>query len=134
MGRWPMGRPCPKGQMNSVVECSIAITEDGRARLVTYEFEKNGLCLECEVTDSVKELLKEMGVPEGSFDNGLVIFSPGEKMSESKVVDYISYHRHPEFYIKEGPTSWRYGISTYTEVFNALVRKEGNYKNIYFDH
>lgn len=131
MGRWPMGRPCPRGLMNSAIECSIAITKDGKARLVTYALEQEGLCLECEVTDNVRELLKEMDVPEGSYDNGLVILSPGEKISDSTVVDFISYHRHPEIYIKDGSTAWRYGLSTYTEVFTALVRKEGSYKNMY---
>lgn len=123
MGRWPLGRTCAFRLINSIVECSLAITKDCKARIATSELEKDGLVFECAVTDNVVKIFQEQGVPRDIYDYGLVVLSPGERIAESEVVDFISFHRHPEYEVEE-PTSTRYGISSYTEAFDKLVRKQ----------
>jgi hypothetical protein len=69
----------------------------------------------------VKKIFEEEGAAQ---DYGLIIVRPGkEELSDSTVVDFISFHRHPKVYTKT-PTVSRYGISAYTEVFDTLALKE----------
>lgn len=120
--------------INSIVEGSITLIstktpkkEEYKARIVTYELEKRQKFFECAVDPYVMKVLEEEAEnqPKGKARHyGLIIIQPGrEKLSDSIVVDFISFHRHPTAYVK-GPTVSRYGISAYTEVFDTLALKE----------
>lgn len=112
--------------INSVITGSIRITEtDGvsRAIIATDNLEKRGMCLQCAVNNNVKEILyKEAKGQKGEVQHyGLIIVRPGkEKLSDSEVVDFISFHRHPTNQSVE-PTPSRYDISAYNRVFEELV-------------
>ena len=124
MFKWYEGERGGESELpiNSVIEGSLIIPKKGNARIVTRELERYGKDFECALDSNVRKIFGRAGVDQ---DYGLIIFLPGEygKLSESKVVDFISFHRHPSRYTKK-PTSSRFGITDYTEVFDALALKE----------
>lgn len=123
--------------INSVVEGSLALIttpkkgkkekDEYKARIITYELEKRQKYFECAVSDYVKEVLeKEAGYQsKGKTQHyGLIIVKPGRpNLADSIVMDFISFHRHPVV-DTEKPTTSRYGIATYNEVFETRALKE----------
>ena len=82
--------------------------------------------LECAVADYVKTILeKEAEGQEGEVRHyGLIIVRPGkEKLSDSEVVDFISFHRDPRINTKQ-PTASRNDITAYNTVFEKLVLEQ----------
>ena len=112
----------PELPINSVIEGSLIVPQNGNARIATRELERRGKDFECAVDSKVRDIFYRAGVEQ---DYGLIIFLPGEyrKLSGSKVVDFISFHRHPSDYTKK-PTSSRFGVTDYTEVFDTLALEE----------
>ncbi len=110
--------------INSAITGSIeVIPKSGRAKIATDREH-----LDCDINPKVKKILdKEAeGQPGGKAQHyGLIIVRPGKEkeLSKSEVLDFISFHRDPEK-ATPGPTSTRYNLSKYNEVFEELVRKE----------
>lgn len=129
--------------INSVVEGFITLIGtptkgkrkkgEYKARIITSELEKRETYFECAVGDHAKKVLEyEAGYQsKGETQHyGLIIVRPGlPKLADSIVVDFISFHRHPVVDTKE-PTTSRYGISTYNEVFEARALKERALKKL----
>lgn len=131
----PAGEPLYA--INSVVEGSITLqtpkTENGTytVRIVTNELEKYHKFIECSVDDYAKKVLEKEAQhqPNRKAQHyGLIILEPGsKKLGDSTVVDFISFHRHPTDFTDE-PTTSRYGISAYNEVFDRLALEELDHK------
>lgn len=127
----PTGEPLYA--INSVVEGSITLeapkTENDNytVRIVTNELEKHHKFLECAVDEKARKVLEKEAQhqPNRKAQHyGLIIVKPGaEKLVDSTVVDFISFHRHPTDFTNE-PTTSRYGISAYNEVFDRLALGE----------
>jgi hypothetical protein len=129
----PTGEPLYA--INSVVEGSITLEtpkpENGKheytVRIVTNELEKHHKFLECAVDDYARTVLEKEAQyqPNRRAQHyGLIIVKPGsKKLTDSTVVDFISFHRHPTDFTNE-PTTSRYGLSVYNEVFNKLALEE----------
>lgn len=112
--------------INSAITGSIKVTKSGRANIATDKLQSLGEHLECAVADYVKTILeKEAEGQEGEVRHyGLIIVRPGkEKLSDSEVVDFISFHRDPRVNTKQ-PTASRNDISAYNEVFEELFLEE----------
>ncbi|MCS6302421.1 MAG: hypothetical protein H8K07_01950 [Nitrospira sp.] len=123
--------------INSVVEGSITLIklpkngkkEEGeyKARIITYELEKRQKYFECAVDDYARQVLEKEAEyqPKGKTQHyGLIIVRPGRpNLVDSMVMDFISFHRHPVV-DTEKPTTSRYGISAYNEVFETRALKE----------
>jgi len=115
--------------INSAITGSIKVTETNgvsRATIATDNLKKRGRDLQCAVNNKVKEILdKEAKGQEGEVQHyGLIIVRPGkENLSDSEVVDFISFHRDPKIKT-ERPTASRYDISAYNKVFEDLVDAE----------
>ena len=108
--------------INSVIEGTLTIGENERARIDTAGLEKYETFFECAVNGHVKEMFEKAGV---DHDYGLIILRPEKKFSQSEVVDFISFHRHPTAYL-DRPTASRFGISAYNEAFEKEVLKEAS--------
>ena len=119
----------PELPINSVIEGSLIVSQNGNARIVTRELERRGngfeKGFEFAIDSKVRNMFDRAGVEQ---DYGLIVVLPGEyrKLSGSKVVDFISFHRHPSEYTDK-PTSSRFGVADYTEVFDELALKELGY-------
>lgn len=115
--------------INSAITGSIKVKETNgvsRATIATDNLKERGMYLQCAVNNDVKEILyKEAEGQKGEVQHyGLIIIRPGkEKLSESEVVDFISFHRHPTNQTAE-PTPSRYDISEYNTVFEELVLEQ----------
>jgi len=115
--------------INSAITGSIKVTETNgvsRATIATDKLMKSGRGVQCAVNDKVKEILdKEAEGQKGEVQHyGLIIVRPGENnLSDSEVVDFISFHRHPTDQTAEA-TPLRYDISAYNTVFEELVLKQ----------
>lgn len=125
---WYEGNPNTRESklvISSVVEGSLIVPKKGNARIVTRIFETHEpdpeKGLECAVDPDVRTMFSRAGAEQ---DYGLIIFRPKQyrKLSGLKVVDFISFHRHPTKYTSE-PTSSRFGVTDYTEVFDELALK-----------
>lgn len=107
--------------ISSVIEGALILPEkkNNLAHIVTYELEQQGTYLECAISDQVRTLFEKAGVTQ---DYGLIILQPGEddRLRNSTVLDFISFHRHPTRYTQM-PTGSRYGISDYTKQFDKMV-------------
>lgn len=129
----PTGEPLYA--INSVVEGSITLeppnTENGKykytVRIVTSELERQHKFFECAIDDYARKILEKEAQYQPSRKAqhyGLIIVKPGfKRLTDSTVVDFISFHRHPADFTNE-PTTARYGISSYNEVFNKLALEE----------
>ena len=113
--------------INSVITGSIKpVGKTNRAHIATDKLQTLGKHLECAISPYVKKVLEEEA--EGQKGKvrhyGLIIVRPGKnKLSASKVVDFISFHRHPKKQTSQ-PTPMQYGISAYNEVFEEKVLEE----------
>ena len=121
-GTLPGEKPFP---ISSVIEGALVLPDpkDNMAHIVTYELEQQGRYLECAISDQVRTLFEKARVTQ---DYGLIILQPGEddRLKNSTVLDFISFHRHPTRYTPR-PTGSRYGISDYTKQFEKMVLGEG---------
>ncbi len=151
--RWyPAKDRKPAFSINSVVEGSITLIETPKkkkngeneynVRIITYELEKRREYFECAVDDHARQVLEKETEyhpdekeaehhPDGeAWHYGLIIVKPGQpNLADSIVKDFISFHRHPVV-DTEKPTSSRYGISTYNEVFETRADKEKALKKL----
>lgn len=142
--RWyPAKDRKPAFPINSVVEGSITLIETPKkkkngkneynVRIITYELEKRREYFECAVDDHARQVLEKETEyhPDGeAWHYGLIIVKPGQpNLADSIVKDFISFHRHPVV-DTEKPTSSRYGISTYNEVFETRADKEKALKKL----
>lgn len=115
--------------INSAITGSIKVTETNgvsRATIATDNLKKRGRDLQCAVHNKVKEILdKEAKGQEGEVQHyGLIIVRPGkENLSDSEVVDFISFHRDPKIKTN-APPRLRYDISAYNTVFEELVLEQ----------
>lgn len=113
--------------INSAITGSITVTKTGRASIATDKLQTQGKHLECVISGYVKKILETEAEdqPEGkAWHYGLIIVRPGkEKLSDSEIVDFISFHRDPKIQTKL-PSVSRNDISAYNKVFEDKVLKE----------
>jgi hypothetical protein len=118
--------------INSAITGSIERVIDkggkdtGLVNIATDNLKESGQYLQCAVTDAVKDILeKEAKGQTGEVQHyGLIIVRPGkEKLSDSEVVDFISFHRDPRINTKQ-PTASRNDITAYNTVFEKLVLEQ----------
>lgn len=119
----------PDYVINSAITGSIerVIDKDGKdtglVNIATDNLKERGQYLQCAIADPVKDILeKEAEGQTGKVQHyGLIIVTPGKKLSEGSVVqDFISFHRDSTKQTV-APAEPRSNILEYNKVFEELL-------------